>query len=153
MSDPSRYPWGKGRLVASRDATANSNTRTLTVPTGKFWKPLMLWCTYTASADVGNRNVEMVITDGTNIIYIAGVGQTVAASQVYVGVLHFTGGAGWVTSARRASAGSNGNVSLTDFPGEVVLPAGYQIKIYDSQNVAANADDIVSWLNYVEYDA
>lgn len=145
-----------GSVKITRDGTLNDSDKTLlTVPTGKVAKLIWISAEITCTATVGNRNLECLITDGTNIVWTSAFSGAITASQIG-GIFLSTGGAGHATGTARGklgTAGSAQNVTLQGGLPEMYLPAGYTVRIYDIAAVDAAADDLVTVISYVEYDA
>lgn len=155
MDKESPYPWKKGTLTWTYDATANDSDKSFTVPTGKVWKLLAVQFHIAATATVGNRLMAFVVTDGTNIIFTGPAFTNVAASQT--GSYHGAPGLADQTTVvpRRMSDGvslatSGGTFGLSS---EMYLNEGYVVRIYDGAAIDAAADDLIVALHYIEYDS
>jgi len=123
---------GKGQLFASVDSAANDSDKTITVPAGKTWEIQALNITNVTSADVGNRQIVVIVTDGTNTLCTLNAEATQAASltEYYL----YTPKYG---TAAEAPTGWH----YIPLPVHT-LPPGGTIRIYDSAAVAAGADDL-----------
>lgn len=143
------YPWGKGTPKWTRDATLNDSDKEFTVPAGKIWDLKAIVSTLTATATVGNRLMQNVITDGTNEVIRTQRTASITASQV--SIFRVTVGEGATGAVGNGFQGAN--VSTLDALPALILPAGYVIRVYDSAAIDAAADDLTVVLHYVEYDA
>lgn len=142
------YPWGKGTpKVLAYDATANDSDKSFTVPAGKVWDVKLIHIKFTTTATVGNRQLFVVITDGTNEITRT-VRATVTASQVAVMRVSFNGANNALTPAFDGC-----NVSAQDILPFNIMRAGYVIRAYDGGAVDAAQDDMIVAIVGVEYDA
>jgi len=145
-----------GTPVIVYDDAANNSAKTYTTPVGKKRKIEFVAATITATATVGNRSLRVDIQDATpTVLYTTVQSANITANQVGT-ILIGNGGYAPVPAAsgRRVNVAAAVNVGLQDtFPGEIVLPAGYSIKVWDITAVDAAADDLVVTLVYTEYDA
>jgi len=121
-------------IVQQADTALNDSDKTFTVPAGKAWGLRSVYAKLISTATVGNRQVDVLVTDGSdNIVvkFVAGAVQAASLTREYVfAPLHpqetaFTGG-----------------VMLRALSGEMVLPAGYKVRVYDSAAIDAAADDL-----------
>ena len=149
------YPWGKGTPTWVQDATANNSDKSFTVPVGKVWKLLSIHAEITCSAKVGSRNLAVSTTNGADLINIQGRTGGIGAAQV--GVLNIFAGGAFYTAAASYNptlAGATPNVAFgASYQPDILLPAGYVIRVYDTGAVDVAADDLTVVLHYVEYDA
>lgn len=136
------YPWGKGTPKWTRDATANDSDKTiLTVPTGKYVVLNHLYATLATTATVGNRLVKLVVTDGTNDVCVVTAANVQAASLT------------WAYNWLKGGVGEASSLTELQCLPELILLAGYTVRVYDSAAIDAAADDLTVVLHYVEYDA
>lgn len=154
MEAITKYPWGKGTPTWNRDATANDSDKSFTVPEGKIWDLKFVIIEIICTATVGNRILDLSITDGTNVIFTSPPSASITASQYGQLATFRTLGYGG-TTARRRLDNINGNVNVELDPPlpDLILPAGYVIRARDAAAVDAAADDMTVILHYVEYDA
>jgi len=118
------------------DETANDSDKTFTVPADTEWQVLWVWVEYTSTATVGDRQLVMELQDDSNdVIGQIRVGATQAASLTY----YYTIG----PALADLDAVRDGDWIMTPHMPTIVLPAGYQVRIYDNNAVAAAADDMV----------
>lgn len=130
MTRPSRFL----SITQSADAALNDSDKTFTVPAGRAWGLQAVHVTLISTATVGNRQVDILITDesdNTIYKYQAGAVQTATLTRVYV----FAPGHSQDTSF------TNG-VMLRQIASNIVLPAGYKVRVLDSTAVDAAADDM-----------
>jgi len=136
------YPWGKGTVKWTRDATTNDSDKSFTVPTGKIWHMIGIRFYLTATATVGNRIPSIYVApDGANyFVYFQGAALTASNTGQYM--VSFQGVSDDFTAAAAVVQGSM----------PMILPAGAIVRVYDVGAVDAAADDMVVLLHYVEYD-
>lgn len=131
-----------GRFVVTRDATLNDSDKTvLTVPAGKKVKLQEFHVSYVASAVVGNRTLTIQYTDGANVIFQKtwGINQPANQTYPYCGYI-----------------GANFDVVNAPFSlplPDVMLLAGYTVRIWDSAAIDAAADDMTTVIQYAQYEA
>ena len=148
------YPWGKGTPKWARDATLNDSDKSFTVPAGKIWVLKRVYAQLVCTATVGNRLLQATFTNGTDIVFMSPKTGNITASQTGVLVFGYDiyGSATAVQYAPKLDTTSP-NVIAAFSTGELVLPAGYVMRVYDSAAVDAAADDLTVLYEYVEYDA
>jgi len=137
------YPWGKGTPTWTYDSNTNDSDKSLTTPAGKIRKIIGVHVSLASTATVGNRNLRVLTTDGVNELTRAQSSSTQAASLTYQYILSTR-----LTNQTVSSAG----IVIIAIP-EVILPAGYVMRVYDSAAIDAAADDMLVAWHYVEYDA
>lgn len=148
-------PWGNGRIVWTRDATANDSDKTFTVPAGKIWKMIWIEGLLINSADAGNRFFGCQIAVAANLVYSSGSAQS-TANQVSMFRVSFEGYAPYdVTTLvpRFTDISASVNVSIRDSLPPLILPEAATIRLWDTSAIAALADDLTVILHYIEYDA
>jgi hypothetical protein len=125
-------PGAQSSMVLVTDLALNDSDKTLTVPSGKLWE--VMWCSASlaTTATVGNRNIRVIVTDGTNEVGRADTDSTQAASATEYYTFGLYGSA----------AESPATFHWIPFPW-LVLPAGFTVRIYDSAAVDAAADDLL----------
>lgn len=123
------------------DDTADDSDKTFTVPANKLWKLKYIFARLVTTATVGNRGLEIQIGDGTNTIAYFGNGGVQAASTTTNNMFY--------NGAPNITTGSNRAIGI---PGDLYLPAGYTIKIWDTAAVDAAADDMTVAIAYEEFD-
>lgn len=125
----------------TRDATANDSDKTFTVPTGRSWKLQWIGVDFTSTGTAGNRQVAIVITDGTNTILTINAGAVQAASLTRN--YYF-----YDTAPNETSF--TGTAIRNPLPFNMVLLSGWTIQVLDSATVDAAADDMTVNLVYNE---
>jgi len=117
----------------STDAAANDSDKTITVPAGMTWIISNIFITLATSADVGNRQMTVLISDPSAVVLgnIKADSVQAASTTEYYSVSPVAG------IATEAPAGYH-YASLPGF----ILDAGSTIRVYDSAAVAAAADDM-----------
>ncbi|MBF8255139.1 MAG: hypothetical protein HW375_46 [Anaerolineales bacterium] len=120
-------------IVQQSDAALNDSDKTFTVPAGKAWRLQMLMASLISTATVGNRQIKVVIGDGTNILWSKNFGAVQAASltRQYFGAADLP---------NDAAFDADGNIRMALY--QWVLPPGYTVRVYDSAAIAAAADDM-----------
>ena len=116
------------------DILANDSDKTLTVPDNRRWKLMGGLAELISTATVGNRQIELRITDGTDTVF------AITANGVQIASLtreyHFILG----TDGPTVVAGST---FVCPIPPGLWLPAGFTIHILDTAAIDAAADDMV----------
>jgi len=125
--------WGKPELQI--EETANDSDKPITVPAGQIWRVLWIHVELATTATVGNRQIAIEGRDASDdIIFSESAGAVQAASLTYTYTCQ--------PGAVREAAFVNGQINLP-IPPDFILPAGYDVHIFDSAAVAAAADDMV----------
>jgi len=140
---------GPGLIVLNVDETLDDSDKVFTAPTNVRWKPLSLWSEYYSTATAGSRELEVVFRDPTDD-QIGGVHPTaVGASQTAFiwmtlpGEVMASEAAG--TTVVHAANEAVGNPTLSRFPPlpDLILPQGYDVRIYDVAAIDPAADDLI----------
>ena len=121
-------------IVQQADALLNDSDKTLTIPAGKAWGLRSVYAKLISTATVGNRQLDVLLTDGSdNLVakFVAGAVQAASLTREYV----------FAPQHPQESAFANG-VMLRALAGDCVLPAGYKVRVYDSAAIDAAADDL-----------
>jgi uncharacterized protein with beta-barrel porin domain len=126
ISSPTEGP-GAIRSITGTDPAAGSDWSE-TVPTNARWRLITAHAILSASATVANRNVYLVIDDGTNILYIiySGFGQTAGQSIRYQFVNSHWGGS------------NLGDTTLIPLPEIPLLRSGFRVRAIS--NMQTNDD-------------
>lgn len=125
-----------------RDATLDDSDKSFTVPVGKVWKLFGASAYLVASATVGNRNLELRISNAAgDELSRTMTGPNITAGQT--GRANFFGG--------MYSTASGISMLPGIFP--ATLGAGMTVRILDQSAVDAAADDMAATLFYTETDA
>lgn len=115
------------------DAALNDSDKSFTVPSRFQYTLLGGMAQLVTTATVGNRQVDLLLTDGTNTIITIAAGGTQAASLTrqyqYI-------------PGEAAPAAVAGTLFVCPFPPGLVLLGGWTIQILDSATIDAAADDL-----------
>ncbi len=117
------------------DETEDDSDKTFTVPASTRWRIQSIWVEYASSADAGDRQLCIEIQDdSSDVILQVRPGQTQAASETryYALAPHIT----------ELAAFRDTDYLSTILP-SLELGAGYVVRVYDNNAVAAAADDMV----------
>lgn len=120
-------------LVASE--VANDSDYIIAVPTAQTYKLMSVWVELTTTATVGNREMAVEIQDAAADVLAqirAGALQAASLTRQYL----FGQGLPDLTAFRST------DFLMTPLP-PIILPAGYQIRVYDRAAIDAAADDMV----------
>ena len=129
-----------GQLFTAVDDAANDSDKTLTVPAGQTWEIQCLHVTLATSADLGNRRLAVVISDGTNTVWTQpGYVDTGDATTWY-----------WVFAPYVRWDSDAVSVSTVPMP-VPLLHAGWTIRVYDAAVIAVAADDLTVVLTGIAY--
>lgn len=136
-------PNRKRQIVQVYDAAENDSDKTLTVPAGVIWDVHAILATLATSADAGNRQMTIVVGDGTNTLstHNAAAVQTASGTEYYAFAPQY--------EAATETVATFHHIPLVPS----LLPPGYTVRIYDSAAVAAAADDLTIRMVVTEYEA
>lgn len=123
------------------DSGANDSLKTFTVPDGHSWRPHIVTVDFTATATAGDRQVTLDFYDATPTL-ICSVKAADVLSATESGIFVFGIG------CPRETAFVD-SVMQSPLPLLVLLP-GYSIKVWDSADVDAAADDMIVVVGYNE---
>lgn len=121
-------------VIQQSDATLNDSDKTLIVPAGKQWLVFNVYAKLVSTATVGNRQLDVLITDGSDnemAKFVAGAGQAASLTRTYV----------FAPGHPQETAFTNG-LMLRTLAGYLILPAGYKVRVFDSAAIDAAADDM-----------
>lgn len=125
-------------IVEISDVVLNENDKIFTVPAGKQWKLLHAFASFTSDANAGNRRIILIIRNpADSSLWLARAlnVQVASTTENY----NFQRG---IQEATEASA----TLHFVPLPLEVILPAGFDIRIRDENNIAAGDDMTVRML-------
>lgn len=125
-------PWENLSLQA--DAVANDSDKTFIVPTGQQWRLKSLYAQLVSTANAGNRQMDVLVTDGDDnpvAKFVAGAVQAESLTREYL-----------FAPQQPQETGFTNGLMLRALAGDLVLPAGYKIRVYDSAAIDAAADDL-----------
>jgi hypothetical protein len=130
--------------VLKSDGAANDSDKTITVPSGKIWEIISIWIELVTTADAGNRQMQIDIRDdGDDVIYSLLAKNVQVASQTE----HYA-----CSQNGQEPAETVAGKHFIPIPVGLMLPAGYNVRIYDSAAIAAAADDMVIQMIVNQYD-
>ena len=133
MGEPTLRADGGYQRFTSTDAAANDSDKTITVPANQTWSVGNIFVTNVTSADVGNRQISVIITDPDSVQ----LGNLKADSTQAASTTEYYNASPAAGIAVEGPAGYH-FMTLPAF----VLDAGCTIRVYDSAAVAATADDM-----------
>lgn len=122
------------RVKKISDVTLNDSDKTLVVPAGKQWLILAAYAKLITTATVGNRQLDVLLTDAADVLfakYQAGAVQAASLTREYV-----------FAPAHPQETVFTAGVMLRALGQGFVLLAGYKVRVYDSAAIAAAADDL-----------
>ena len=131
--------------MVQADEALDGSDKTITVTAGRDWMIQSLRAELTTTATVGNRQIAVQIRDDSDDVIAevrAGATQTASLTRSY----HFGPHLPDLTSFRDTDW-----ISTPIDP--LIVPAGYDIRIFDNNAVDAAADDLVVRLAILERDA
>lgn len=121
-------------LSQQSDALADDSDKTFTVPAGKMWDVRSIYAKLVTTATVGNRQLDIVFADASANI----IGKYQSAAAVAASLTRE-----WLFApGNPAENGFTNAWMLRPMSSNVMLPAGYTIRVYDSAAVDAAADDL-----------
>ena len=117
------------------DEALNDSDKKFTVPAGKEWMLQSVRVELASTATVGNRQMVVEIQDDVDDVVFEAIAGNVQAASL-TGNYHFAPGVSDLTAFRDTTHLS------TPLP-PLVLPAGYDVRVYDNKAIDAAADDMV----------
>lgn len=120
--------------VQAEESTSDSD-KEIEVSTGKEWEIQSIWIEYIADANTGARQVEIEIQDASDDVvaeFRAGATQAESETRYYLFAPHV----GDLTSFRDT------DLLTTPIP-SIVLPAGYDVRVYDNNAISTAGDSMV----------
>lgn len=115
--------------VAGADPAAGAEA-SITVPSGEIWELLSFIVRLVTDATVANRQAQLVIDDGTNILWQSDSPSNQIASQTR----DYAAGSG----LERQDEGINAATKQWALPTGLVLAGGYRIRTLTGGNVAGD---------------
>lgn len=121
------------------DEAVDDNDKTITVPADTEWQVLSIWVEYAADANPGTRQLQIDFRDGSDDV----IGQqrpndTQAASETR----YYMFG----PSLANLTAFYDTDHLQTPLPPTIFLPAGYDVRIFDNNNVSADDDMVIQMM-------
>lgn len=126
-------------LQLQADEGANDNDKTITVTAGYEWQILWIWVEYAADGNAGTRQLQIDFRDDSNDV----IGQqrpndTQAASETR----YYMFG----PSLANLTAFYDTDHLQTPLPPTIFLPPGYDIRIFDNNNISAGDDMVIQMM-------
>ena len=135
---PTQDTWEPG-LTAN--IVAPGSNKLFTVPAATEWQLLSVLVDYTSTAAAGNRQLAVQVLDASDNVLLdvrAGAVQAASLTRRYV----FSVGA-------PDDFGFRDTNLLMVFLPLAILPAGYQVRVWDNKAIAAAADTMVVRMSYM----
>jgi len=126
-------------LLVSDEAVDDSD-KTITVPAGYEYQVLWIWIELATDATVGARQLQIDLRDAADDVigqFRPGVTQAASLTRYYM----------FGPSLADLLGFRDTDYLMTPMPPTVFLPAGYDIRIFDNNAVAAAGDDLVIQLS------
>lgn len=123
------------------DEGLNDSDKTITVPANQLWHILWVWVELTTTVAVGDRQIVVELRDNANDViaqFRAGAVQAASLTRYYC----------FAPSMADLTAFRDTDYLMTPLPPTILLPAAFQIRMYDNNAVAAAADDMVVQVQY-----
>ena len=153
MANDSR-PWGNGTPTWVRDSRADDSDKSFTVPAGKAWAIISIEAQLNATATVGNRDLNISISDASgNRVQPGKTSAHIAASQIGMAYAAVGISEGTVARARFDAWGAPIVEVVSNLSHGTILTSGMTIRVLDVSAVDPAADDLTVVLHYMEYDA
>ena len=127
-----------GHLRIAEDTGLNDSDKTITLDTTDLNKIQAIQVNLITTATVGNRNLEIIVDDGTNELFRA-TAQAVQAASL-------TRNYSWAPDGQDDAAFIN-NALRIRIP-NVWLPSGSRVRVFDFAAIDAAADDMVVRILY-----
>lgn len=125
--------------MATTVRTTSATNSYTSSPFGKDVKFNFMQVIYTSDATVGNRQIRASLYDESdNIIWDSHAGAVQAASLEY----HYE----WLPGIYRETAFIDNSIQVP-FPKDMIVPATYYFKVYDSANISSG-DSMVLTMQY-----
>jgi hypothetical protein len=121
-------------LTQYSDFAFNSSNKLVLVPVGKQWRLVSVYVTFISSATAGNRQLDLLLLDASGNLmgkYIAGAVQAASVTRLY----------SFAVGHPQDTAFTN-TLMLRAIGSEVILSAGFGLRVWDSTAVDAAADDM-----------
>ena len=113
---------------------------TITVTADQLWHVRWVWIKYTSDANAGDRQIVIELQDATNDViaqFRAGIVQAASLARYYL----------FAPSMADLDEFRDTDYLMTPLQPTVLLPAGYQVRVWDNNGVAAG-DDMVIQMQY-----
>ena len=121
-------------LVLKSDTALNDSDKTFTVPAGKQWWIKSIYASLVSTATVGNRQLDVLFTDASDVPICKAVAGAVQAGGVTRAICF--------APLNPQETGFTNTLMYRAIPDNLVLSAGYKVRVYDSAAIDAAADDM-----------
>lgn len=132
-----------GTILQQSDTGLNDSDKTFTVSASRIWEILWIRAELITTATAGGRRMRIEFQDASaNLLFsrVALNTQVASATETYNFLPGINDASETVVTAH-----------LVPMPARSLLPAGYVIRIYDNQAIAAAADDLSIEMMVIEY--
>jgi len=120
--------------VLQTDETLNDSNKIITVSAGELWEILSIYIKLETTSTSGNRQIGLYFFDDSSLdIAVIVTGATQAASLTK----HYT----FFPGAPNLTAFVSNNKLYNPIP-RLILPPGYQIKVFEFEEIDPSADDM-----------
>ena len=126
--------------------TADDSDKEFTVTAGKEWHVMWVWVEFTSGSVAGTRQLELQLKDGSDDVIMQlqpGATQAASLTRNYL----FAPGMADLVSFRDTS------YLMTPIPPTLILPASYDIRVWDNNAIAAAEDDMILQMMVLERTA
>lgn len=117
------------------DETINDSDKTFTVPANTTWRVLFIGIEFTPTATVGNRRIDILFRDASDDVLLEIRSAILTPATHAVTIAFYNGAPRELTQT--------GSYFTNPLPVDIWLPAGFDIRVFDSQSVDAAADDMI----------
>lgn len=121
-------------ILQQSDTALDDSDKTLTVTAAKQWRVASVYAKLISTATAGNRQLDILITDASDnevAKFVAGAVQAASLTRTYV-----------FAPQHPQETGFTGGLMLRALAGDLILPAAYKVRVYDSAAIDAAADDL-----------
>jgi len=122
-------------IILVSDEPGNDNDKTLTVPAGYEYQILWIWIELTTDANAGNRQLQIDLRDTADDVIgqiRPGAVQAASLTRYYM----------FAPALADLTAFRDTDYLMTPLPPTVFLPAGFDLRVFDNNNISA-VDDMV----------
>lgn len=130
-------------VTSQRDADTDDSDKIFTVPSNHIWELLYIWCELVTTGTAGNRTMLLDVQDDNDSIM----------ARFTIGVVigaNLTRDWTWISGGYEEQSVIE-NTIMIPIGGPLILPEGWDVRIYDANAVDANADDLTIALTYLEH--
>lgn len=126
------------------DETSNNSDKTLTVPANQIWEILSIWIVLNTTADSGNRLIILQFRNDSDVIFIEltpTIDHAASLTKYYL----------FAPGLPRETSFFGGNKLFYPFP-SLSMPAGFNVRVFDTAVIAPTADDMTIQIMINRYD-